>query len=202
MSSRLAWGCVALAISSITGIAGTSVARDAPVAASADVSSPMHFTLFTDGSVEPCGIKCRPLIAASGMITADTARQFIAFVRDNALQAAQGSQAGVGATVVLESDGGSVLGALDLGRAIRRFGSSHLNHAVDRADDAVELRYLAGKLLAAGGGELVVPGATIAGGGAPLRGDPTLKEDALERGVLQVEHEHVTQALVADARQE
>ena len=122
LSSRLAWGCVALAVSSIAGIAGTPVARDAPVAASADVSSPMRFTLFTDGPAEPCGIKCRPLIAASGMITADTAHQFIAFVRDNALQAAQGSQAGAGATVVLESDGGSVLGALDLGRAIRRFG--------------------------------------------------------------------------------
>jgi hypothetical protein len=118
--SRLAWGCVALAVSSIAGIAGTPVARDAPVAAAADISSPMHFTLFTDGSAEACGVKCRPLIAASGMITADTARQFIAFVRDNALQAAQGTQAG--AMVVLESDGGSVLGALDLGRAIRRFG--------------------------------------------------------------------------------
>ena len=80
----------------------------------------MRFTLFADGSVEACGVKCRPLIAASGMITADTPRQFIAFVRDNALQAAHGAQAG--ATVVLEFDGGSVLGALDLGRAIRRFG--------------------------------------------------------------------------------
>ena len=80
----------------------------------------MRFTLFADGSAEACGVKCRPLIAASGMITADTPRQFIAFVRDNALQAAQGTQ--TGATVVLESDGGSVLGALDLGRAIRRFG--------------------------------------------------------------------------------
>jgi len=120
LSSRLAWGFIALAVSSMTGIAGTPVARDAPVAASADTSSPMRFTLFTDGSGEGCSFRCRPVIAASGMITADTPRQFIAFVRDNALQAAPGTQAG--ATVVLESDGGSVLGALDLGRAIRRFG--------------------------------------------------------------------------------
>jgi hypothetical protein len=69
------------------------------------------------------------------MITADTARQFIAFVRDNALQAIAGAhQAGQpGATVVLESDGGSVLGALDLGRAIRRFGfATTVGHVVER----------------------------------------------------------------------
>ena len=49
------------------------------------------------------------------MITADASRQFLAFMRDNPVQ---------GATVVLESDGGSVLGALELGRAIRRLGLS------------------------------------------------------------------------------
>ena len=115
LSSRLASGCLALAVSSIAGIAGTP---DAPVAARTDNSSPMRFMLFADGSAETCATKCRTLIAASGMITAETSRQFITFVRDNALQAAQG----VPVTVVLESDGGSVLGALDLGRAIRRFG--------------------------------------------------------------------------------
>jgi hypothetical protein len=69
------------------------------------------------------------------MITADTARQFIAFVRDNALQAGQGGQqAGQpAATVVLESDGGSVLGALDLGRAIRRLGfATTVGHVAER----------------------------------------------------------------------
>jgi hypothetical protein len=50
------------------------------------------------------------------MITADTARQFIASCATKAVQAYKGRVA------VLESDGGSVLGALDLGRAIRRFG--------------------------------------------------------------------------------
>ena len=44
-------------------------------------------------------------------------RQFQAFVRDNAAKGA-----GAGTTVVIESDGGSVLGALDFGRSIRRFG--------------------------------------------------------------------------------
>jgi hypothetical protein len=130
LSSKLASGCLVLALSSIAGIAGAPVPPDASIATSVGSSSPMHFTLFADGSVEACGLKCRPLIAATGMITADTPRQFIAFVRDNALQAAQGTQAS--ATVVLESDGGSVLGALDLGRAIRRFGfATTVGHVVE-----------------------------------------------------------------------
>ena len=49
------------------------------------------------------------------MITADASRQFLAFMRDNPAQ---------GATVVLESEGGSVRGALELGRAIRWLGLS------------------------------------------------------------------------------
>ena len=68
--------------------------------------------------------KCRQLIAASGMITAETPRQFLAFTRDNPAQ---------DATVVLESDGGSVLGALELGRAIRRLGlSTTVGRVVER----------------------------------------------------------------------
>jgi hypothetical protein len=87
----------------------------------------MRFTLLAEGAAEACAGTCRTLIAASGMITADTPRQFLAFVRDNALQGTtlqggQGAGAPAAATVVLESDGGSVLGALDFGRAIRRLG--------------------------------------------------------------------------------
>jgi hypothetical protein len=108
----------------VIGGTATHSGSDEPVKGNADNSSPMRFTLYTDGSPETCATACRPLIAASGMITADTARQFIAFVRDNTLQGPPGAyQVGQpAATVVLESDGGSVLGALDLGRAIRRFG--------------------------------------------------------------------------------
>jgi len=115
----LASVCLVLALSSTVGLTPPAPAEPA-AGGSADNSSPMRFALFADGSPETCATTCRPLIGASGMITADTSRQFITFVRDNALQAGQGGQPG--ATVVLESDGGSVLGALDLGRAIRRFG--------------------------------------------------------------------------------
>ena len=117
LPSTFASACVVLVLSLMTPGALTPSRRVEPVAGNADNSSPMHFSLFADGSSEACATTCRLLIAASGMITADTSRQFITFVRDNALQ---GGQANV--TVVLESDGGSVLGALDLGRAIRRFG--------------------------------------------------------------------------------
>jgi len=74
---------------------------------------PMTFASVSEGPAAACAPKCRQLIAASGMITAETPRQFLAYMRDNPAQ---------GATVVLESDGGSVLGALELGRAIRRLG--------------------------------------------------------------------------------
>lgn len=135
--STLASVCLVLALSWTVGLTPSAPAE--PVAGSADNSSPMRFALFADGSPETCAATCRPLIGASGMITADTARQFITFVRDNALQAVQGGQAG--ATVVLESDGGSVLGALDLGRAIRRFGfATSVGHVVER-HTATSIKY-------------------------------------------------------------
>jgi hypothetical protein len=123
LSSRLASGCLALVVSSIAAITGTPAA-EAP--GSAGDASRMRFAVSAEGPAETCGGKCRTLISATGMITADTPRQFLAFVRDNALQAAPGTRAAApgaqATTVVLESDGGSVLGALDLGRAIRRVG--------------------------------------------------------------------------------
>jgi hypothetical protein len=125
LSRRLVSGWLALAVSSIAGVAGTPGAPDGPGAGNASNVPQMRFTLFAEGPAEACSPKCRPLIAASGMITSDTPRQFLAFVHDNALQGVQtAAQAGAqaSATVVLESDGGSVLGALDLGRAIRRLG--------------------------------------------------------------------------------
>jgi hypothetical protein len=89
---------------------------------------PMTFATLNEGPADSCGVKCRQIIAASGMITADTARQFLAFMRDNPAQ---------GATVILESDGGSVLGALELGRAIRRLGlSTTVGRVVERRPKA------------------------------------------------------------------
>jgi hypothetical protein len=83
-----------------------------PAAARAsDRTLPMHFDLRTEGPPAACAAKCRLLIAASGAITAETPDDFETFAHDRNLS---------GAMMVLDSDGGSVHGAISFGRAIRR----------------------------------------------------------------------------------
>src|SRR3974377_618416 len=72
---------------------------------------PMRFELRLQGPPETCGAKCRLWVSASGDITADTPRDFIAFAKGRDLS---------DPTVVLASEGGSVLGAIAFGREIRR----------------------------------------------------------------------------------
>jgi hypothetical protein len=83
------------------------------VARDADRTLPMHFSLRLQGPSEACAPRCRTFISATGAITADTPQDFKTFARDRDL---------TGATVVLDSDGGSVHGAIALGREIRRLG--------------------------------------------------------------------------------
>ncbi|MEA2978455.1 MAG: hypothetical protein QOF09_278 [Alphaproteobacteria bacterium] len=84
-----------------------------PVAAPDARSLPMQFELWTEGPAQACGNDCRTWVSASGAITSDTPRDFEAFAKRNSVD---------GFTVALDSDGGSVLGALALGRAIRKLG--------------------------------------------------------------------------------
>ena len=79
----------------------------------ADRTLPMRFELRLQGPADACGDSCKLWISATGAITADTPRDFEMFARGHDLS---------GATVVLDSDGGSVHGAIELGREIRRFG--------------------------------------------------------------------------------
>ena len=74
---------------------------------------PMQFEIWTEGSAQSCGGNCRSFVAASGAITSDTPRDFEAFAKQHKLE---------GLSIALDSDGGSVLGALALGRTIRRLG--------------------------------------------------------------------------------
>ncbi len=107
-------------------IALASAALVKPLPASADVADrtlPMRFDLRLQGPAESCGVKCQLWISASGAITADTPRDFELFAQNHDL---------TGATVALDSDGGSVLGAIALGRAIR---SSGLDTTVGRIVD-------------------------------------------------------------------
>jgi hypothetical protein len=97
-------GGVALAVCSLSVLSGAPARQD-------DASTmPMRFALHQEGPAEACGASCRVLISASGMITSDTPREFDNFVRSRDVR---------GATIVLDSKGGSVLGAIALGRAIR-----------------------------------------------------------------------------------
>jgi hypothetical protein len=82
-----------------------------PVAAPDTRGLPMQFDMWTEGPAQACGDNCRTWVSASGAITSDTPKEFDAFIKKNKVD---------GLTIALDSDGGSVLGALALGRAIRK----------------------------------------------------------------------------------
>jgi hypothetical protein len=73
-------------------------------------SFPMRFEWRQEGPVETCGKTCRSWISAVGMITSATPARFSAFVEGRDVR---------GATVVLDSAGGSTLDAMVLGDMIR-----------------------------------------------------------------------------------
>ncbi len=56
---------------------------------------PMHFELRLEGPSETCGTQCRTWVNATGAITAESARDFEAFAKNNNIR---------GATLVLDSD--------------------------------------------------------------------------------------------------
>jgi hypothetical protein len=91
---------------------GLFVAFSTAAAAADDLASPMQFEWRHEGPADVCGANCREWISAVGYITADTPREFEAFARGRNIR---------GAVLVLDSDGGSVLGTLALGRVIRGF---------------------------------------------------------------------------------
>src|SRR5258708_37260330 len=97
-------GGLALAVCSLSVLSGAPRQQD-------DISTlPMRFAAYQEGPADSCGSNCRLLVSASGMITADTPRDFEALARERDIR---------GATIVFDSKGGSVLGALGLGPADR-----------------------------------------------------------------------------------
>jgi hypothetical protein len=80
-------------------------------AQASDRTLPMRFDLRLQGPAEICVTNCQTWISATGAITADSGRDFELFAKGHDLS---------NATLVLDSDGGSVLGAIALGREIRR----------------------------------------------------------------------------------
>ena len=74
----------------------------------------MQFDLWTEGPAQACGDNCRTWVSA---IRRDH-RGYAARLRS----LRQASTSSTASTIALDSDGGSVLGALALGRAIRELG--------------------------------------------------------------------------------
>jgi hypothetical protein len=102
---RLAWAGLALACGTVQALAGPLPPAEEPS------NAPMRFELRREGPVAACGSNCRVWISAVGYLTADTPREFEAFAQKHDIR---------GAVLVLDSDGGSVLGTIALGRIIRR----------------------------------------------------------------------------------
>ena len=115
--------CVAVAAVTTSGL---HVGADAPTDAR---KLPMKFTFVAEGSTADCAVAiCRNWIAASGTITSDTPAVFDVFAREHDLR---------GATVVLDSSGGSVLDAIALGRKFRDLGiMTTVGASIDKADAA------------------------------------------------------------------
>jgi hypothetical protein len=102
-------GVTAFVLTVLAAAAGLTSATSA-----SDVRTlPMQFELLQEGPAIACGDKCRSFIAGVGAITKDTPSDFAAFARSRDV---------TGATLVLDSSGGSVLGTISLGRSIRRLG--------------------------------------------------------------------------------
>jgi hypothetical protein len=99
---------VAMAFASLT----ISTSFSDPAWARDGKSAPMRFEWRVEGPAEQCGATCRTWISAIGIITDDTARAFESFARGKNVR---------GARLVLDSEGGSVLSAMALGRTIRNF---------------------------------------------------------------------------------
>src|SRR5262245_8206200 len=76
-----------------------------------DRTLPMRFELRTQGPADACATNCKVFISATGAINSDTPRHFLLFTQGRDL---------TGATLAIDSDGGSVLGAIALGREIRK----------------------------------------------------------------------------------
>jgi len=87
----------------------------------------MQFALRQDGPAA-CAPKCKVWISATGMIRAETARDFETFAAKTNIR---------GATIAFNSEGGSVHGAIALGRAIRKLDmTTTVGRTIDGAGGA------------------------------------------------------------------
>ena len=99
-----------------------------PVAA----AEPMSFRLASVGETDTCRGGCADVIAADGEIDNDTADRFVAFLADH-LQDPE-----LRPVVLLQSPGGTVVGAMQLGLVFRKINAAVIVAAAqDTGDSAV-----------------------------------------------------------------
>ena len=111
------------------------VLAEPPAPSDDNASQPMRFQLRQEGPAQACGSACRVWVSAVGYVASDTSREFEAFAQDHDLR---------GMVLVLDSDGGSVLGTLSLGRAIRRLDMvTTVGRTTDLPPDVNGTRYAA-----------------------------------------------------------
>lgn len=116
---RFAW----VAVCAVVGVAAGSFAGAAPASATDARSLPMTFSLHTQQPAAACQPHCQTWVAAVGAVTSATPQLFTDFSKRHDLH---------GATVVLDSSGGSVLGALALGRLMRALDvTTTVGHTID-----------------------------------------------------------------------
>ena len=83
-----------------------------PARAEAPATDAMRFEWKHEGPAEACGKTCRTWISATGAITPESPKDFEKFAERNDVH---------GATLALDSGGGSVVAALTLGRMLRGY---------------------------------------------------------------------------------
>jgi hypothetical protein len=91
---------------------GASALAQAPPAPAPAHPPAMRFEWVREGPPDKCADHCREWISARGYINPNTSRIFVEFMQARDVR---------GATVVLESEGGSLSGSMGLGRLFRRF---------------------------------------------------------------------------------
>ncbi len=122
----------------------------------------MSFHLVALGTAR-CGDDCPAVITAEGQITDQTPYDFLSFVQDNV------GRANLHAVIFLDSPGGKVVAAMELGRIWRRLGVAAVVGRSDPAEPHSTSQFLAARCLSAcvyaliGAKKRVIPPGSIVG---------------------------------------
>lgn len=123
----------------------------------------MSFHLVSVGDPGRCGDRCPAVITAEGQITNETPAEFSEFVRNNV------GRADLHAIVFLNSPGGKVVAAMELGRLWRRLGIAAVVGRTNSANPGSTTQFLAARCLSAcvyaliGAKKRVIPPASVVG---------------------------------------